>query len=142
MKNIDDTNAIINIKNSQTFNDHDETVEITSTGKFYSKNGKFYILYKEYSDMGEISIMIKAEGGKVSVRRGGACNAVMNYVENNCEEVVYRLPFGDTVFELRTRTVENNLTEDGGTLALDYDLVLNYEVYRNQMEIKIERKDN
>lgn len=141
MKNIDDTNAIIHIKNNQTFNDHSECIEITSAGKFYSKNGKFYILYKEYSDMGEISVVIKAEDGKISVRRKGVSSAVMNYEEHRSEEVLYKMPYGDTVFELRTNSVENNLTEEGGFLAIDYELSLGYEVYRNKMNIKIERND-
>lgn len=141
MKNIEDTNAVINIKNSQNFSDHDECIEITSAGKFYKKNGKFYILYKEYADIGEISVMIKAEGNKISVRRSGAGRAVMNYAENHAEEVLYRLPYGDIVLEMKTNSVYSMLNSDGGRIDIEYDIILNHEKYGNKMSIEIKKEN-
>lgn len=141
MKNIEDTNAVFKIKNSQMFSDHDDCIEITTAGKFYFKNGKYYLLYKEYADIGEVSVMIKVDGDRVSIRRSGASSVTMNYAENYAEEVLYRLPYGDIVLELRTSMVDNMLTEDGGKLAIEYDLVVNNEAYGNKILIEAERND-
>ena len=48
LKNTEDTNAVFKIINRQSFSDHDECIEITTEGKYYIKNGKHYLLYKEY----------------------------------------------------------------------------------------------
>lgn len=141
MKNIEE-NAVIKVTNKQTFSDHEECIEITSIGKFYLKNGKFYILYKEYAEIGEVSVMVKADGNNVTIRRRGASNATMNYSEGHSEEVLYKIPYGDIVFELRTNFVDNRLSENGGVLVIDYDLVLNHEAYNNEITIEIERKES
>ena len=133
--------ADFKIKNSQMFSDHDDCIEITTAGKFYFKNGKYYLLYKEYADIGEVSVMIKVDGDRVSIRRSGASSVTMNYAENYAEEVLYRLPYGDIVLELRTSMVDNMLTEDGGKLAIEYDLVVNNEAYGNKILIEAERND-
>ena len=85
--------------------------------------------------------MIKADGGKVSIRRSGASSSTMNYAENYAEEVLYRLPFGDVVLDLRTSFVDNMLTENGGSLAIEYDIVINNETYGNKILIEAERTD-
>ncbi len=137
LKNTEDTNAVFKIINRQSFSDHDECIEITTEGKYYIKNGKHYLLYKEYSDLGEISVMIKAEPDKVSIRRSGACTAVMNYRENIKEEVLYRLPYGNIVFDLTTNALDNCLADEGGILRIEYDIALNGEAYGNEIIIEV-----
>lgn len=139
MKNIDDNNAVFKIENRQTFAEHDDCIEMTIAGKFYVKNGKYYILYKEYSDIGEVSVVIKAEDGFVSIRRSGACTALMNYRENLSEEVLYKLPYGNIVLDISTKTVDCRLGEDGGELRLEYDISLNGEAYSNEMMVEVKK---
>lgn len=142
MKNTDNTNAVFTIKNNQSYSDHEESIEITTAGKFYLKNGKYYLLYKEYAEIGDISVVIKAEGNKVSVRRSGACSSVMNHEENCCEEILYSLPYGDIVIETKTHSVQNMLSEEGGCLMLKYDISFGGEGYSNEIIINVKSERN
>lgn len=137
-KSIENTNAIFKIKNNQTFDDHSDCVNITTEGNFYFKNGAYYLLYKEYNDMGEISIMIRAKDDTVVIKRSGACNARMEYKKGLHQEVVYSIPFGDIMLDLDTDKVINKLDQkDGGSLQIKYKLTINHEAYINNLKIDV-----
>jgi uncharacterized beta-barrel protein YwiB (DUF1934 family) len=135
LKNIDN-NAVFTIRNNQTYDKDTELIEVTTEGRFYFRNGSYFLLYTEYTDLGEISVLIRAAKDTVSIRRSGACSTRMEYKSGTHQEVLYHLPFGDMVIDLDTQKVENFLTESGGNIKLKYSLTVNHEKYYNDMEIK------
>lgn len=137
MKNIDNTNAVIAIKNHQTFGDHEEDVEIVSEGRFYEKNGKYFFLYNEYSDIGDVTVLVHIGSDYVIMKRSGACSARMEYREGLYREILYRLPFGELVLELDTEKLDISFSEKGGTAKLYYRLKVNGDEYYNEMTVTI-----
>lgn len=138
LKNIDKNNALFVIRNNQTFEDRTELVEITTEGRFSLKNGTYFLVYREYTEVGENSVIIRASGNVASMRRKGVSNARMDYIPNTHREVLYRVPYGELVIDLYTETVENTLSEEnGGMLKLKYKLDINDEHYCNDMELKV-----
>ena len=138
LKNTDKNNALFVIRNNQTFEDRTELVEITTEGRFSLKNGTYFLVYREYTEVGENSVILRVSGNVASMRRKGVSNARMDYIPNTHREVLYRIPYGDLVIDLYTETVENTLSEEnGGMLKLKYKLNINDEQYYNDMELKV-----
>ena len=139
LTNTDKNNAVFKIKNNQIFDDHNDCVEIKTEGSFYFKNGTYYLMYKEYNDIGEVSIMIRVKGDTVIIKRSGACNARMEYREGLQSEVMYSVPFGNIVLDLDTKKVVNELSEEsGGYFGIKYRLTVNGESYVNNLRIEVE----
>lgn len=131
-------NAIFKIKNNQIFDDHNDCVDISTEGRFYFKNGTYFLFYKEYNDIGEVSIMIRVKGDTVVIKRSGACEARMEYRAGFKDEVIYTVPFGDIVLDLDTKKVVNELDEEnGGYFAVKYKLTVNGESYVNNLRIDV-----
>lgn len=137
LKNTDKINAVFTIRNNQTFNDREECLEVMTEGSFYLKNGTFFLLYKEYGELGSVSVLIRAKGGVVSIKRSGACSSRMEYKENTHQEVLYSLPYGDMIIDLDTEIVDNLLNVSGGSVRLKYKLTINHEEYFNDMTIGV-----
>lgn len=138
LKNIDTNNALITIRNNQTYDGKSECLEITTEGRFTLKNGTYFLLYREYTEMGESSVVLRAFDDSVSMRRKGVSNARMDYKKGLHQEVLYNVPYGDLIIDLETESVEIDLNErNGGTIKITYSLGINGELYYNDMEIGI-----
>lgn len=141
LKNIDE-NAIITIISTQTSADGEETVEFATDGTFYRRGSKYYIFYNESEemDMANCSVMIIADGKKVTMRRKGDFELKLTYVEGESENVVYYMPFGEMNMSQTTETVEISLDEDGGVIKINYLLNIGGGEQRNKIKIKVKRK--
>lgn len=132
-----EANAVFSIKNAQKFDEDDELLEVTTEGHFYMKNGSYFLLYDEYTEIGEISVMIKVSGDSVVIRRKGACSAKMEYRKGYKQEVLYSIPFGDMLIDLETESVSHQLNAGGGSLELVYKLTINQETILNHMTLYV-----
>ena len=141
LKNTDKTNAVFTIKNNQTFKGDKELIEIVTEGNFYKKNDTFFLMYKEYTDLGTVSVLIKAADDAVSVKRSGVCRSKMEYRENSCQEILYTMPFGETIMNLETMKVKNSLNLSGGSIELEYKLTINQQDYYNDIVINLSVTD-
>ncbi len=138
MKNTKDkTNALFVIRNNQTFDNHSDLVEISTEGNFKKRDGMYFLIYKEYTELGEISVFIKVKDQTVSITRSGACSSKMEYIENTKKEVLYHVPFGDMVMDLETESVNADLSSDGGKIKMKYKLTIGEECYYNDMQISV-----
>ena len=138
LKSTDKSNAVFKITNEQKFEERDDKIEVTTEGRFSFKNGAFFLVYKEYTELGEVSVLIKVLGDVVTIRRSGACSTRMEYIPGESHEIIYNVPFGKMVMELETFEIKNKLDEEkGGSLEMEYKLDINHEVYHNSMRIEI-----
>ena len=141
MKNIDE-NAIITIISTQSSIEGEETVEFATDGTFYQRGSKFYIFYNESEemDMANCSVMIIADGKRVTMRRNGDFELKLNYVAGETENVVYYMPFGEMNMTQTTHSVSSSFDDMGGVIKIDYTLIIGGGEQRNRITIKVKRK--
>ncbi len=66
--------VIIQINGSPKYEDADgEEIELTTAGRFYRKNGSYYIMYKEseLTGMEGITTTLKVEDKRITLMRNG-----------------------------------------------------------------------
>lgn len=141
MKNIEE-NAIINIISKHTSGGETDSMELVTTGCFYQKGRKFYIFYNESEEMemANCSVMMIADGDKVTMRRSGEYELKLTYVAGESESVVYYMPYGEMNMTQTTKSVSCNLSDGGGTIDIDYSLFISGEEQRTSINIKVKRK--
>lgn len=132
MKNTD--NALISIRNLQTDGGESDVIDTRYKGRFYEKNGKYYIMYNENDSA---SCMIKADNDTVTVRRGGDASSAMVCKKGEECSFLYRTPYGAMQMKIKTDNVNISLGKDGGTIKLSYDLYVNGGCIKNNMDINI-----
>ena len=88
--------VLVTVRGLQMTPDGDDTIEVTTTGKYYEKDGKRYLFYDEIGDDTNLivknSIQITEE--HVSVSKKGLINAQMNFEKENKLVSVYETPYG------------------------------------------------
>ena len=88
--------VLVTVRGLQMTPDGDDTIEVTTTGKYYEKDGKRYLFYDEIGDDTNLivknSIQITEE--HVSVSKKGVINAQMNFEKENKLVSVYETPYG------------------------------------------------
>ena len=137
LKNIN--NYDITIYNSQRMDDDTDVIEEKSIGTFSIRDNKAYIMYKSGDGGDETTSVVTASEDGVKIKRKGAVNSDMLYVEGRKTSFIYRIPYGTMDMEIYTELIENSLNDDGGELHLVYDLSVQGAVIKNDMKIKVSR---
>ena len=136
-------NAVITLVNNQSGGGETEKIEFSSVGNFYERDGVFHVTYKEHSEMGmgDSRVFLKIEDGKITMRRMGEFQTVMQYELGRMTEFVYRMPYGEMNIKIRTEKIENNLSASGGNVKFTYVLLMNGgELYNDvSLDVKSER---
>lgn len=129
----------INIKSIIEYPDCDtETINISADAKFFEKNGKIFIIYEEKQIADGLKTNLQIEDNKASLIRFGEMGSKMVFEKNETH-----FGFTDTVagrysLEITTKKFENNITKNGGSLYLEYEITLNGEITGyNKFELKI-----
>ena len=121
-----ETNAMIYLKTLQSVEGEEETdeIELQTKGTFARKNGKFYIIYEESELTGfeDTTTTIKVSDDAVSMTRRGKYNSRMEFRIGEKCLCSYNTPFGVIPVGVNPISVENNLGDDGGNLAIEYIL--------------------
>ncbi len=111
-----------------------DEVTLTTQGKYYAKNGRHYIVYREAADsgFGETSTtLMYAPDGSARLMRAGEHQMRMNFIEGKREITHYSTPFGRLNLGFYTNKVEFQLTAKGGVLKLSYNLDASTQVELN-----------
>lgn len=125
--------AVVSIKSVQQYCDFDDSepdeIALITNGSFYKKNKKYYLIYDEteYSGMGDTKTTLKIDKDIVTLIRTGASPSQMIFEENEHHVGLYNTPFGSYTIGVKTKSIENNITDLGGSLKLLYDIDLNCE---------------
>lgn len=133
--------VLITIKGSQT-NDIGEleTIELITNGTFFTRASNYYLIYKESSltGMEETTTSLKAEPSKVTLNRMGKNQLKQVFevgIHNNC---VYITPYGRIVLGVRSSKVQVDLTDEGGSINLEYELEVGKDkVSDNKLSITV-----
>ena len=118
----------ISIKGSQEYEDDCDSMEITTAGRFYNKDGKFYPSYVE----GEMTGLEKCNttlkispDGIVTMMRRGQTNTHMIFEKGRCHIGHYETPYGDFTISVTANNVSVDIDENGGNIDIDYIMDIN-----------------
>ena len=119
--------VLVTVRGLQMTPDGDDTIEVTTTGKYYEKDGKRYLFYDEIGDDTNLivknSIQITEE--HVSVSKKGLINAQMNFEKENKLVSVYETPYGQMEMGGYTTGICLDERDDFLELKLEYLLEIN-----------------
>ena len=91
-------------------------------GTYRYNNGEAVVMYKENSEGGEISTRISLVSNTVSVKREGAIESLLFFKEGERNLSLYSIPPYKFDAEVYAKRVRVNLTADGGSIDLLYNM--------------------
>jgi len=121
----------------------ESTIELTTEGSFYEKNGSYYIIYdeSEISGMEGATTRVKIEENKkVSMKRFGTAAADLTFEQGKEHETNYMTAYGDFSMNVTTNTLNVKINgETGkGKIDVDYDLKISGGVKTsNKLKIQL-----
>lgn len=123
--------VIITIKGLQSYEDSgDDNVELVTSGRFYEKNGCYYVSYKEseLTGLGDTTTTVKIENKKVTVMRFGELETHMIFEEGKKHISYYDMGFGALTVGINTKKIDKKIGESGGRMKIDYSMEINNAV--------------
>lgn len=135
---------MISIVGEQSLDGETDKIEVLTSGNFMRKRDHFYIGYKEYSEDDPSDYydnLIKVEENMVTINRKGQNQTRLMLEKGRRHQCIYQTIAGDFTIGVFTKTLNNNLTEKGGTLEVSYTLDFDTNlVSENRFFIKVEEK--
>ena len=126
--------VLINISGLQVdvneMENNDEPIETISTGNYFFKNGKHYLLFEEVSEgvPGVTKTQIKIKGeDSLEVLKRGVSNAHMIFDTKRKNHSYYETPYGQLNLGIFTRNIKIDEKEDNINIKVEYALDVNYE---------------
>lgn len=121
--------VLISVRGTQLMGEEDDTIEIITSGTWYEKNGKQYLLYDEaIGDGGELTHnTVKIWQDKVEVKKRGLVESHMIFECGKKNMANYVTPMGLIVLGLTTSSMEINEDEHALRIAITYSLEMNGE---------------
>ena len=136
---------LLNVKGVQRYRDQEpETVELTTEAELRGESGGVLLLrYAESELTGlkgtETSFEIHRD--KVVLRRTGAVRSEMIFIPGQLHQSLYNTPEGALLISVRTTVVEAEMTLEGGSLHVGYDITVeNLGTGRIDYWLKVRKK--
>jgi Uncharacterized protein conserved in bacteria len=134
--------VLINIKGVYRYDDdEDDVVELFTEGKYYKKNGDYYISYQESEATGfegaQTTLRVEEQDKVTLVRSGPAVSQliVQNGVRHQCH---YDIGYGDMMIGVQGNLIRSSLGDHGGNLHFRYSLDVNSLLAsENEMTINV-----
>jgi len=121
--------VLISISGAQFSEFDSDDVEMITTGDYFMKNGKHYILYDEIvEDSREIiknTIKIHPDG--MDVIKKGSTSTHMVFEKNKKNLSSYMTPFGEMIVGIATNDIRIEEEENLLKVNVEYSLDINYE---------------
>lgn len=104
-----------------------DTIELITPGKMFIKNEMFYITYSEteISGMEGTTTLLKVEPEKVTLNRMGNSEQKHTFEKGVLNDGYYITPYGTMQMSVIPSKVEVDLTANGGSINLEYELQVN-----------------
>lgn len=139
-------NYLISIVNRQCVEGQVEETALTTTGSYTERNGKHYIVYREYDQHNQVSqtSTLKIDKNCVSLIRNNADSYHTNLILENGKRHLcqYGTPYGDITLGVFTTKLVDSLTDRGGDLTIEYLLDVNTSLSSvNQITISVREND-
>lgn len=121
--------AKITIKGTQK-SEHEppQVMEFITGGRLQRFGRKLRVSYEESDLIGMegVTTAFVVDDGRVTMERTGKLNSKMRFVEGQTTESLYSLDIGTMLLGITARKVQTDLTEDGGSIYLEYGVELEH----------------
>lgn len=107
----------------------EEPMEVITSGDYYKKNGKHYIIYDEVMEgfTETTKNIVKIGDGCLDITKRGVTNVHMMFEKDKKNLTYYYTPYGSLLIGIEARAVEVEETENDLFVVVDYALEVNYE---------------
>lgn len=123
--------VLIRISGMQFMDSENESdnLEVITTGDYFQKNGKHYIIYDEVMDgfEGNIHNTVRISPESMDIRKQGVANAHMVFEQDKKNMTRYATPLGDMMVEVSTNRIHVDEQEDSLKVMVEYSLGINYQ---------------
>ena len=119
--------AMITIRGTQKAqNEAPQTVEFITGGKLQRFGRKLRVSYEESDLIGMegVTSAFEVDGDRVALERTGKLRSRMEFVEGQKTESLYSMDFGAVLLGGTARRVESHMTDEGGSIHLEYGVEL------------------
>ena len=122
-------NVLISISGARMTEDGPEQVEMVTTGDYFGRDGKHFVLYEELPDDGSepIKNTIRIQPDRMAITKKGEASTQLVFEKNRKNLSCYVTPFGQMRVGVRTGDVTVLEEEKLLTVDVDYSLDINYE---------------
>ena len=117
--------VMLNVRGVQNYSDGEpEVIELTTEGTLEKQKEVWEISYEESDLTGLAGVTTTFRVGPrgVVLKRTGAIENQMIFMEGRKHESLYRLDFGALMLTVMATKVESNVTETGGTVDIHYNI--------------------
>lgn len=135
--------VLVSISGLQFDQNNNEAIEIITSGNYYEKNGKQYILYEELQqdEVEATQNTIKISNNQIDLLKKGIYNVHMSFEKNKKTMTYYNTPFGNLLIGINTNQLIVKEDDKGMHIQIEYGLDINYEFVSDcTIQIKISQK--
>lgn len=135
--------VIVSVSGYQFEISEDEPIELVTSGDYYNRNGKHYILYEEClsEDDGITQNTMKLHNGVVELTKKGASNLHMKFETGKINQTYYDTPLGSLLIGIHTEKVEIREEEHEIEVKIKYSLEINYShISACEIQMKVNSK--
>lgn len=136
--------VLVSISGLQFDQNNNEAIEIITSGNYYEKNGKQYILYEELQqdEVEATQNTIKISNNQIDLLKKGIYNVHMSFEKNKKTMTYYNTPFGNLLIGINTNQLIVKEDDKGMHIQIEYGLDINYEFVSDcTIQIKILSKN-
>lgn len=137
--------VIISIRGLQQAQDEtSDPITLVTAGRFYRKNGSYYISYEETELTGleGTRTTLKVAPDSVKVIRTGLYPSELLLEQGKRHMSLYHTEFGDLSIVVSTQSIQNTLTDEGGDLDVKYTVeVANTPIGVNHLSLNIKNAE-
>ncbi len=125
--------VLISIRGAQMSDGGQEDVELVTTGDYFLKNGKHYIIYEEMEESGNqmTKNTIKVAEDTIDIIKDGNISTHMIFQKYKKNISCYVTPFGELTVGIHTNEVQIEENEDTLNIKVGYALDINDEHVSN-----------
>ena len=119
--------VVLSIRGRQTYGKQEpEIIELVTEGTMEFANGGWDISYEESDLIGMegVTSAFEVDGDRVALERTGKLQSRMEFVEGQKTESLYSMDFGAMLLGVTARRVESHMTDEGGSIHLEYGVEL------------------
>ena len=115
------------IRSAQVMDGESDEMELSTLGRFYEKDGLFYLSYDETEVTGfegHNTVLKLGPERRVTMNRYGKARSQLVIEPDECNTCNYNTEFGSMSIDVRGRQHELSMDDNGGRLFLAYNLDL------------------
>lgn len=133
--------VLITVVGIQGIDGEEDTVELTTEGRFGIKDGKYFLSYDEGQivEAGKVKTKIFINSpDSVVLQRTGDINSRMEITAGERKSCFYSTPVGDICIGIYGENIELDLKENGGNINLVYTIDSDLKlISRNRVKITV-----